>query len=71
MDVCRPLAKRGVTDVSHAVAAVGSRSLPKAQEFIEKYCPNGGVAQQDGSVDFKTDAVGSYQEVVDHPVSPH
>ncbi len=44
--------------------------MPKAQEFIDKYCPKGAVAQQDGLVDFPPVAVGSYKEVVDHPVSP-
>ena len=56
------------TDVSHAVAACGSRTLSKAEEFIHNYCPKGAVGQQDGLVGFKPKACGSYKEVVEDPV---
>lgn len=68
-DISRPMALRNVTDVSHAIAAVGSRSLSKAEDFISKYCPNGAAGQQDGLVDFKPKAYGSYKGVVEDPVS--
>ncbi|ADV22727.1 Conserved hypothetical protein [Cryptococcus gattii WM276] len=66
-DVSRPMASRNVTDVSHAIAAVGSRSLSKAEDFISNYCPNGAAGQQDGHVDFKPKAYGSYKGVVEDP----
>ncbi|WRT68239.1 uncharacterized protein IL334_005215 [Kwoniella shivajii] len=66
-DICRPPSSRGVNDISHAVAAAGSRSLSKAEEFLETNIPNGGAAQQDGSVDFKPKAYGSYQGVIEDP----
>ena len=69
MDICRPTSMRGVSDISHAVAAAGSRDLKKAQEFIAKYCPEGASGQKEGLVDFKPKAYGSYQEVADDPVS--
>lgn len=56
-------------DVTHAIAAVGSRSVDKAREFREKYCPKGAIGQQEGQVEWGVDAVGSYDEVVAHPVS--
>lgn len=78
-DICRPLsireaaAKLGLVpapgDITHAVAAVGSRSVDKAREFRSKFCPRGAVGQQDGSVEWGVDAVGSYKEVVEHQVS--
>lgn len=55
-------------DITHAIAAVGSRSLQKAQEFKEKYCPRGAIGQQEGHVEFGVEPVGSYKEVVEHPV---
>ncbi|EJD01504.1 NAD-binding protein [Fomitiporia mediterranea MF3/22] len=58
---------RGTTDVAHAVAAVGSRSLDKAQEFIQKYCPEGGFAQKAGLTSTKSVARGSYAEVYSDP----
>jgi hypothetical protein len=68
-DVARTTSSRDVSDVSHAIAAVGSRTLSKAEEFIAEYCPKGGIAQIEGLVSFSTLAKGSYQEVVDDPVS--
>lgn len=67
-DLCRPLAQRNVHDVSHALAAVGSRNKSKAEAFIAKFAPKGGAAQQAGLVDFKPVAHGSYQDVVNDPV---
>jgi hypothetical protein len=55
-------------DVTHAIAAVGSRSLQKAKEFKEKFCPKGAIGQQEGHVGFDVEPVGSYKEVVDHAV---
>lgn len=49
---------RGVVDVSHEIVAVGSRSVEKANMFIED---NGLRGQATG--------FGSYQEVYDDPVS--
>jgi hypothetical protein len=63
------MSTRNVTDVSHAIAAIGSRSLDKAKEFIAEYCPKGAAGQQNGLVDFGPEACGSYKAVVDHPVS--
>jgi hypothetical protein len=68
-DVCRPMSSRNVTDVSHAIAAVGSRDISKARQFIQDYAPRGGSAQQDGLIDFAPEACGNYKAVVDHPVS--
>lgn len=68
-DVARTTSSRDVSDVSHAIAAVGSRTLSKAEEFIAEYCPKGGIAQIEGLVSFSPQAKGSYQEVVDDPVS--
>lgn len=67
-DLCRPLAKRNVQDVSHALAAVGSRDKSKAEAFVSMFAPEGGVAQQAGLVDFQPAAHGSYQDVVNDPV---
>ncbi|WVN90151.1 uncharacterized protein L203_105387 [Cryptococcus depauperatus CBS 7841] len=66
-DISRPMASRNVTDVSHAIAAVGSRSLLKAKEFVNKFTPDGAAAQQAGLVDFKPRPYGSYREVVEDP----
>ncbi|OCF37777.1 dimeric dihydrodiol dehydrogenase [Kwoniella heveanensis BCC8398] len=66
-DISFPTTSRGTTDVSHAIAAVGSRSLPKAEEFIKKWCPDGAIAQKEGHVKFAPKAYGSYKEVVDDP----
>lgn len=46
-------ASRGVHDVTHKLAAVGSRTVEKAQEFINK------CAQGDKSIK----AYGTYEEV--------
>lgn len=54
---------RGTTDVAHAVAAVGSRSLDKANTFITTYCPEGGCAQKGGFTEVKTRAFGCYEDV--------
>ncbi|KAI0954077.1 hypothetical protein AcW1_006655 [Taiwanofungus camphoratus] len=43
---------RGTTDVAHKVVAVGSRSVAKAQEFIDAYAPGKPIR-----------AYGSYEEV--------
>ncbi|GAA6020123.1 hypothetical protein JCM10207_006263 [Rhodosporidiobolus poonsookiae] len=56
-------AGRDVSDVAHAVAAVASRSVSKAQEFIDEYCPEGGWAQKSGLVKEKPVALGSYEEL--------
>jgi dihydrodiol dehydrogenase / D-xylose 1-dehydrogenase (NADP) len=63
------MSSRSVTDVSHAIVAVGSRDVSKARKFIQDYAPRGGSAQQDGLIDFAPEACGSYKAVVDHPVS--
>lgn len=63
-DICRPLSSRDVTDVSHAVGAVAARSLSKAQEFVDSFCPKGAAAQIDGLVDFAPKAYGDYKEMI-------
>ncbi len=55
-------------DVVHAVAAVGSRSSDKAEEFIKANCPQGGFAQQSGLLSTAPAAFGSYADVYNHPV---
>ncbi|GAA5863925.1 hypothetical protein JCM8547_005282 [Rhodosporidiobolus lusitaniae] len=55
-------AGRDVSDVAHAVTVVASRSVEKAQEFIDQYCPEGGFAQKSGLYKEKPAAVGSYAE---------
>lgn len=62
------LERPDVTDVLHAVTAVGSRDKTKAAEFIEKHLPKGATAQQAGLAPMPV-ACGSYQEVFEHPVS--
>ena len=59
---------RNVTDVAHAVAAVGSRSVEKAEAFIKENCPQGGYAQASGLIGAKPVAYGSYAEVYSNPV---
>jgi len=54
---------RQVTDVSHAVVAVGSRTMDKAIQFIKEFCPSGACAQQAGFYKVGAEAVGSYEEV--------
>jgi len=51
---------RGVHDIVHKVAAVGSRTIEKAQEFIDK------CAQGDQSIK----AYGTYGEVYADEVNP-
>ncbi|KAL5487672.1 hypothetical protein ACEPAI_5780 [Sanghuangporus weigelae] len=54
---------RGISDVSHAIVAVGSRSSEKAQQFIQEKCPEGGCAQKAGLSQTVPVAYGSYAEV--------
>ncbi|GAA5911311.1 hypothetical protein JCM6882_002345 [Rhodosporidiobolus microsporus] len=54
---------RSCSDVVHSVAAVASRSVEKAQEFIDEYCPEGAFAQKSGLVKEKPVPVGSYEEL--------
>ena len=70
-DLVLPPETRGVSDVVHAVAAVGSRSVDKAKEFIQKNCPEGASAQKAGLSTVKPVARGSYAEVYSDPVSPY
>ncbi|RSH95688.1 hypothetical protein EHS25_000780 [Saitozyma podzolica] len=56
-----------VTDVSHAVVAVGSRDKAKAAKFIEEHCPKGACAQVKGIHKAPPQAYGSYDEVFGHP----
>lgn len=60
--------ERKVSDVYHAIAAVGSRDISKAEKFIQENCPEGASGQKNGLVDIKPKAYGSYKEVVDDPV---
>jgi len=60
-------AGRDVSDVSHAVVAVGSRDVNKAQAFIEEACPHGGCAQQAGLYKASPQPTGTYEEVYSHP----
>ena len=62
-DLVLPPAIRGATDVAHAITAVGSRSIEKAEAFIKENCPDGGFAQISGLVSDKPAAKGSYAEV--------
>lgn len=66
-DLCLSPSARGA-DVSHAVVAVGSRSVNKAADFIKQFCPNGGTAQVEGLCKVAPKAYGSYAEVVSDPV---
>lgn len=54
-----PASTRDVQDVKHEVAAVGSRSVEKAQTFID-----------DNKLGKQAKAYGSYAEVYADPVSP-
>lgn len=69
MDLALSTSSRKVNDVAHAIVAVGSRSVTKAKEFIATKCPDGGCAQKEGLLDTRPEAMGSYQEVYNHPVS--
>ncbi|BEJ11479.1 hypothetical protein CspHIS471_0109010 [Cutaneotrichosporon sp. HIS471] len=62
-------ATRGVTDVRHKIAAVGSRSVPSAQAFIDKLKAASGATswgEQNGGLEI-TKAYGTYQEVYTDP----
>ena len=59
-----PSTRNGEASITHAVAAVGSRSLAKAEEFIVANCPRGAAGQVEGHVPFKPRAYGSYKEVI-------
>jgi len=59
-----PSTRNGESSVTHAVAAVGSRSLAKAEEFIAANCPQGAAGQIEEHVSFKPKPYGSYKEVV-------
>ena len=65
-DLVLPPSGRGASDsdVAHAVTAVGSRSLAKAEEFARENCPEGGWAQVQGLVAEKVEAVEGYENVV-------
>ncbi|OCB85415.1 NAD-binding protein [Sanghuangporus baumii] len=66
-DLVLPPEGRGVSDVSHAIVAVGSRSSDKAQQFIREKCPEGGCAQKAGLSQTVPVAYGSYAEVYSDP----
>lgn len=60
---------RGVTDVQHAITAVGSRSVPSAEAFIAKLRNAGGASAHgvaNGALDRAT-PYGSYDEVFADP----
>ncbi|GMK54879.1 hypothetical protein CspeluHIS016_0114650 [Cutaneotrichosporon spelunceum] len=62
-------ATRGVTEVAHKIAAVGSRSIPSAQAFIDKLKAAPGVSSwgvESGALD-DAKAYGSYDEVYADP----
>ncbi|BEI80400.1 hypothetical protein CcaverHIS002_0109290 [Cutaneotrichosporon cavernicola] len=62
-------ATRGVTDVRHKIAAVGSRSVPSAQAFIDKLKAASGPSSwgaQNGGLE-GTKAYGTYDEVYADP----
>lgn len=67
-DLCVPPSTRDEHSVTHAVAAVGSRSIQKAEAFISETCPDGAAAQIEGNVQLKPKAYGSYKEVVEGAV---
>ena len=57
------------SDCLHAITAVGSRDVVKAQDFILKYAPHGGTAQQKEKVFGVPRACGTYEEVIEAAVS--
>ncbi|KIJ56295.1 hypothetical protein M422DRAFT_23584 [Sphaerobolus stellatus SS14] len=57
---------RNVSDVVHAVIAVGSRTKEKAADFVLQHVADGGWAQKCGLVSAPPIAVGSYAEVWNH-----
>lgn len=69
-DLVLPTNERDASEVSHAIAAIGSRSVTKAEEFIKENCPEGGAAQKEGLSKIKTVAKGSYKDCVEDPVCP-
>jgi hypothetical protein len=62
-------AGRQVSDVTHSISAVASRSLEKAEKFISDFAPKGACAQLAGQVKEAPVAVGSYEELVARTVS--
>lgn len=60
-----------MSDIAHAVIAVGSRTKDKAVDFVAQHIPNGGWAQKCGLVSGPPEAVGSYPEVWNHKVYMH
>lgn len=67
-DLTLSTSERDAGDVAHAVAAVGSRDVTKAEKFIKDNCPQGGSAQKEGLSDLKPSPKGSYKECVEDPV---
>jgi hypothetical protein len=72
-DLLLPPSGRGASesDVAHAITAVGSRSLAKAEEFVKENCPQGGWAQVRGLTsggDGVVAAVQGYENVVNMQV---
>jgi dihydrodiol dehydrogenase / D-xylose 1-dehydrogenase (NADP) len=68
-DLVLPTSERDASEVAHVVAAIGSRSIEKAEQFIKDNCPEGGSAQKEGLSEIKTAAKGSYKDCVEDPVS--
>lgn len=67
--VLDPAESRSVADVAHAIVAVGSRAVEKAEAFIGANCPEGACAQTAGLVETKPTGYGSYAEVYADEVS--
>jgi len=57
---------RGVHDVEHRVEAVASRSLIKAEQFVQDVWDQGGTRVSTTSRRPRT--YGSYQQLIDDPV---
>ena len=72
-DLVLPPSEHGVSesDVAHAITAVGSRTLAKANEFVKENCPKGAWAQIQELVgdDVDVKAVEGYENVVKLAVS--
>lgn len=60
IDPHHTLYSRGAADVQHILAAVGSRSVKSAQNFINQVCEDKQLAS-------KVIPCGSYQELYDNP----
>jgi hypothetical protein len=60
IDPHHTLYSRGASDVQHILAAVGSRSVKSAQNFINQVCEDKQLAS-------KVIPCGSYQELYDNP----